>query len=184
MEDILLHKKISEFRKSQKLTISQLANLVDMTPSMLSQIERGTANPSINTLKLIANALDIPIYRFFINEEDHDKHILRKKNRKRIHTSDNHGFSYELLTPDVASGIELILMEIEPEASSSNQPMGHKGEEIALVLSGSVQLQLNNRKIVLHKGDSVQIEPQYLHKWYNPFEETTKVLFAVSPAVF
>ena len=38
------------------LTSKQLANMAEITPSMLSQIERGSANPSIQTLKVLAKA--------------------------------------------------------------------------------------------------------------------------------
>lgn len=41
-----------------------------MTASMLSQIDRDLVNPSINTLKLISMALDVPMYKFFLSEEE------------------------------------------------------------------------------------------------------------------
>lgn len=63
------YSKIKEYRIAKNLTIKELAEKANITSSMLSQIERGLANPSINTLKLIAQALDTPLFKFFI--EDH-----------------------------------------------------------------------------------------------------------------
>ena len=40
--------------------------MADITPSMLSQIERGSANPSIQTLKVLAKALDVPTFSFYL----------------------------------------------------------------------------------------------------------------------
>ncbi|EPZ54464.1 helix-turn-helix family protein [[Clostridium] sordellii ATCC 9714] len=46
------------------MTIKEVANITGVTPSLLSQIERGLSNPSINTLKLISKALDVPLFYF------------------------------------------------------------------------------------------------------------------------
>jgi transcriptional regulator with XRE-family HTH domain len=184
VDDIILQKKIAEFRKSRGLTISELANLVNLTPSMLSQIERGTANPSINTLKLIAKSLDIPVYRFFVDEDHEEKNILRAKDRKRVQFTENNGFAYEMLTPDVPSNIEFIQMEIHPDASSSDTPMAHQGEEVAVVTQGTVNIILETKEYILKKGDSIRIGPQIPHRWFNPYKDITRIIFAVTPPLF
>ena len=69
MVEVDISKNITTYRKMKDLTIKELATLTGVTPSLLSQIEKGTANPSINTLKQISYALDIPIFNFFINDD-------------------------------------------------------------------------------------------------------------------
>lgn len=73
-----LGKNIKNFRISQNLSLKKLAEKVDVSPSMLSQIESGKANPSLNTLKLISQHLKVPMFTLFI-EEDVDRPILVKK---------------------------------------------------------------------------------------------------------
>lgn len=51
MENIDIGKKVEKYRKAKGLSSRELAKLAEITPSMLSQIERGLANPSIQTLK-------------------------------------------------------------------------------------------------------------------------------------
>ena len=68
MNEVDISRNITEYRKRKELTIKELANLTGVTPSLLSQIEKGTSNPSINTLKQISSALDIPLFNFFIND--------------------------------------------------------------------------------------------------------------------
>ena len=48
-----LGSNIKKFRNIKKLSLKDLAEEIDVSPSMLSQIESGKANPSLNTLKLI-----------------------------------------------------------------------------------------------------------------------------------
>ena len=63
---------IKNFRTEKEMTIKDLAKKVQITSSMLSQIERGQANPSLNTIRLIAQALDKPLFKFFIENENNE----------------------------------------------------------------------------------------------------------------
>ena len=58
MEEINLGAKVQEFRNMRQYSLRELAARAELTPSMLSQIENNSANPSINTLKSIAAAPD------------------------------------------------------------------------------------------------------------------------------
>lgn len=64
MENINIGKKVKELREYKELSMRELAKMAEITPSMLSQIERGLANPSIQTLKLLAKALEVPTLVF------------------------------------------------------------------------------------------------------------------------
>ena len=75
MNGLSLGKKIQEIRSAKGFSVRKTANLAEITPSMLSQIENDLVNPSINTLRCIANALDTPIYMFF-REEDHESPVV------------------------------------------------------------------------------------------------------------
>ena len=83
MNEVDISRNITEYRKSKNLTIKELANLTGVTPSLLSQIEKGTSNPSINTLKQISKALDIPLFNFFINDNPTENLVVRKDSRKK-----------------------------------------------------------------------------------------------------
>src|SRR5262245_7592812 len=53
--------KIKEHRKRRGMSIRDLAQSVGMSPSMVSRIERGTANPSVETLASLAAELDFSL---------------------------------------------------------------------------------------------------------------------------
>ena len=65
MEEINLGKKVQDFRNMRGMSLRELAKRAGMTASMLSQIERDLVNPSISTLKAIAQALEVPMFKFF-----------------------------------------------------------------------------------------------------------------------
>ena len=66
MDDLDIGSVLQASRGEKKISLRQLAERTGLTASMLSQIERNLVNPSINTLKVIAAALEIPMYKFFM----------------------------------------------------------------------------------------------------------------------
>ena len=62
--------------------------------------------------------------------------------------------------------------------------MSHKGEEVALVISGSFMLSLNGNFVELNEGDSIRINPMVSHYWVNNSNEKAILVFAVTPPSF
>ena len=54
-------KLIALKRKARKLTVQELAYRCDIERSNLSRIETGRSNPTVKTLCIICNALDVPL---------------------------------------------------------------------------------------------------------------------------
>ena len=66
---IKLGRKIRHLRTAQQMTQAELAG-DQITRNMLSQIENGSAQPSLPTVLYLAEKLDIPAGYFFAEEED------------------------------------------------------------------------------------------------------------------
>lgn len=57
--------RVAEQRRACGMKVSELARLVGVSPSLISQIERGQSRPSVSTLFALAEALQVPIDAFF-----------------------------------------------------------------------------------------------------------------------
>ena len=57
--------KLAYIRKSQKLSQMKLAEKVDMNFNYIGQIERGEANVTIKTIKILADALNVEVRQLF-----------------------------------------------------------------------------------------------------------------------
>lgn len=57
--------KLAYIRKSKKLSQMKLAEIVDMNFNYISQIERGEANVTIHTMKILADALNVEMKELF-----------------------------------------------------------------------------------------------------------------------
>lgn len=60
MDNITLGKRIKEARLAKKMTQSEVVGTF-ITRNMLSQIESGTATPSVKTLEYLSNVLELPL---------------------------------------------------------------------------------------------------------------------------
>lgn len=186
MTDINIGKKIANIRKSRMMTIKDLSEKSNVTASMLSQLERGLANPSINTLKTIAQALDIQLFTLFVEDEVKDTLVVKPQDRKQmiLPAEGNEIITYELLSPDLKGDVELAIMTLTPKSHTSKDNFKHTGEEVAYVSKGQVHIFLNDKEIILEEGDSIKIPPSMMHRWYNPYTDEAVVIFAVSPPSF
>ncbi len=178
-----LGKKIAVVRISKNLSIRQLAEKINVTSSMLSQIEHGLANPSLNTLRMLAIALDVPLFSFFTEPVNVNKLITRANNRKKI-IFPHSNWEYMLLSPDLSGAIEMVLMKLPPQSQSSQNLLSHVGEEVAYVLSGTVTLFLGDSVETLETGDSVKVPPDLAHKWENFSDSEATVIFSITPPTF
>lgn len=114
MDDINVGTKIAQFRALKKMTAKELAQKANITSSMLSQVERNRVNPSLQTLRDIADALDTPLFYFFKDDRPADGIVVRKDRRKTLGYPGERDVHYQLLTPDTTSNIEFCLMELPP----------------------------------------------------------------------
>ena len=179
MNDLNIGEKIAQFRKKQNLSIRDLAKLAEVTPSLLSQIERGLANPSVNSLKSISSALNVPLFTFFMSEVDKKDLIVRHNNRKKVILPGSDNVTYDILIPSSNDNLEFAIMNLEAKTSSCVDMIHHNGYEIAYVLEGEATLYLDEDTFILYKGDSVKVPAGTKHKWENKSTEVTKVIFAV-----
>jgi DNA-binding XRE family transcriptional regulator/quercetin dioxygenase-like cupin family protein len=58
-------RRLAAHRAQRGMRVAELAREVGVTPSLISQIERGLSRPSVSTLFAIAQALDVPVDAFF-----------------------------------------------------------------------------------------------------------------------
>lgn len=61
--------KLKELRKQQKLTLKELSQKTNISISFISDIENRRRNPSIDNLKILANALNVQVNYFFDGSE-------------------------------------------------------------------------------------------------------------------
>jgi transcriptional regulator with XRE-family HTH domain len=181
-ERIKMGKKIRNIRTSKGLSLAQVAEKISKTTSYLSQVERGLAEPSITALREISKALDVPMF-YFLMDNKKNRCIVRKDERETLNFPGSHS-TFELLTPDLNHEMEVIRIELEPGASTYDEPSSHKGEEFILVLNGKMEIQIDSEFHVLNEGDSIYFLGSIPHKTTNISDTNLTFISAVTPPNF
>ncbi|MDP5274902.1 helix-turn-helix domain-containing protein [Chengkuizengella axinellae] len=176
---------VLSYRKKNGMTIREFADYAGISTSLISQIERGHANPSLSVLELIAQALNVPLFTLFINSIDTDSLISRKEDRKKVYREDNSHVVYDVLTPDfMKAHIQLLMMDLNANKNTTESYYSHKNqEEIAVVMSGQLYVELEGIEYLLNEGDVVRIPPNLHHRFLNKSNKPCHVLFILTPAL-
>ncbi|MCT4631336.1 MAG: helix-turn-helix domain-containing protein [Firmicutes bacterium] len=180
-----LGQNIMIYRKEKNMTIRDFSEHAGISSSLISQIERGKANPSLNVLELIAKALEVPLYTLFANDIDPDVLISRKEDRSQIYRKNLNHTVYNILSPDFAnSPIEVLSMDLNGHSSTTDYHYSHKEkEEIAILIQGEVYVELNGEEHLLYEQDYVRIPPNTRHRFINKSDLTCSMLFVLTPAI-
>ncbi|MGO0862505.1 cupin domain-containing protein, partial [Clostridioides difficile] len=104
--------------------------------------------------------------------------VVRNTLRKIVILPESENIFYEMLSNNPFNKFEFAIMNLSPK-SYCKEKNGHAGNEVAYVLKGSVELSLEDDIFELNEGDSVKIPFGMRHKWGNPNEIESKVIYIV-----
>lgn len=184
MSNLSLGKKILESRKIKGMNIRDFAKLTGLSTSLLSQIERGLANPSLYSLRSISEALDIPLFTLFVNDIEHESLIMRKKDRKKIHRESSNHIVLDMLTPDyMKSNVDILWAILNANSQTTSGYREHNKEEFAIIMKGSAYVFLDDKEYLLNEGDTVRILPRMKHKFINKTDEQVEILFILTSSL-
>jgi len=178
----LVGPRIRSLRLQRRLTLKAVADKAGITSSALSQIERNHSNPSVSSLKAIADALGTTIGHLIPSSPVSDRRVVRATERKRL--SPRRGITYELLTPDLSGQIEFILSVYEPGATTGDETFAYPAEQCGVVLAGVADVTLYDTVHHLGAGDSIRFDCSVPHRIANPGRKELRCIWAIIPPTF
>jgi transcriptional regulator with XRE-family HTH domain len=196
--------RLAAHRARRGVKVSALARQIGVSPSLISQIERGQSRPSVSTLFALAEALDVPVDAFF-RDGDHqaapepaprlglvgdddtpeakgeraERHVVRRGRRSAIDIEG--GVRWERLTPAPLDDLEFMELVYGPGAESHPALYRHPGVEMVMVLSGRLVIFLGFDRHELGPGDSICFPSSQPHRYLNPTEDTTRAVTVILP---
>jgi transcriptional regulator with XRE-family HTH domain len=174
-----LGKKIEDLRRRRGLTTRALAAGVQVTSSLISQIEHGKTSPSLDTLRRIAKALEVPLI-YLLLEDDLEPQVVRKRDRHVIHLEESQ-LRASFLSPLPPQDLELVLLEIPPGKVAWTKSRSHEGQECRLVLKGTIRAYYGEKTYLLEEGDSILWNGTVPHRLENVGNSDAQLLIALTP---
>jgi transcriptional regulator with XRE-family HTH domain len=173
--------RLKTLRSKQGISQSELAKLIGVTPSTISQVESNLIYPSLPALLKMAEVLSVEVNSFFKDKGSERERVVFPAKEAigiKFNNMPEDSISGELLTPvDFDSKAEPYLIEIQPDESLPAHFFIHKGEEIGYVLSGNLEMKLEKSTYDVRQGDVIYLSSELPSNWKNPGKETAKLLW-------
>ncbi len=199
---VQLGQAIRAAREQRGLSLRELARRVNVSPSFVSQIELGKANPSVGTLYSLVSVLGTTLDDLMGDSSDEDAGsgplvdasivddhtpgswprvdvpLQPAEGRKRVEMS---GVVWERLTHDHDPYVDFLHVEYAPGSSSCapEQMMRHGGREYGHLLHGRLDVQVGFETYSLGPGDSIHFDSMTPHRLSNPYDEPCTAVWFV-----
>jgi transcriptional regulator with XRE-family HTH domain len=173
---------VRRLRDEARLSLATLAASAELSPGLLSQIERGRGNPSFTTLVKLAHALNVPVGRFFVSEQKAGSLVRAGEHPRLLLAEDN--LVYELLTPHMNGRLGMIRARVNGGWSNESEPFIHDGEECVLLVRGELRVNIAGDLYVMNEGDSITYDAGLPHWYHNPTEHDVEIIGAMTPPSF
>lgn len=195
-------RRLAAHRGQRGMRVAELAREVGVTPSLISQIERGMSRPSVSTLFAIAQALDVPVDAFFREPRQpvaaaaqpggadggspagpgqvapaDGRYVVRRGGRAVIDIEG--GVRWERLTRSTLDHLDFFELVYEPGAESHPRQYTHPGTEMVLVMSGCLEITIGFERYLLEPGDSIDFPSSMPHRYVNPATETARAVTVI-----
>jgi transcriptional regulator with XRE-family HTH domain len=163
-----LAQNIKQLRQTRGLTQQQLADLSGLPRATCSNLESGTANPTLNVLHALAKALQVPIEELVAvpraEVQQYPKGSLPARTRG--------GVTVNTLLPDVIPGTMIERLEIPEGARLVGTPHTPGTREYLSCEAGELELVAAGESFRLAPGDVVVFRGDQRHSYHNRGRKT------------
>jgi transcriptional regulator with XRE-family HTH domain len=166
-------------RRARGLSLRALAEKLGVSPSLISQIERGRARPSVSTLFAIVTELDASLDELLFSDERQPASAASSESAARPspvqeagtrhHIRLASGVVWERLTTASQPGVEFLFVVYDVGGASSpgDTYQSHSGYEWGYVISGVLEVIIGFDRYVLQPGDAVSLDSSVPHRLAN-----------------
>ena len=151
--------QIRRRRRDRNLTLAAIAATTGLNVGYLSQVENDKASPSLETLSALADALDVPV-AWFLLEQSLTPQVVRATDRTRRRLGKAGG---SMTRVDGGIPRDVAIFEGEMPVGFRTGLHAHPGDEHHLVLSGNVRITQGETTVEAGPGDYVLLDGTLPH---------------------
>jgi transcriptional regulator with XRE-family HTH domain len=169
------------FREKINKKQGDVARKAGISTSMLSQIERGAAAPSVDTLVAVCTALELDVADLFRRISPTAPLRIHRRGKRLFTAAMGVRFEQLCRSADASHPAEMLLMEIMPGKQAGISDNGHEGVEMGYVLEGNATLVVSGLEFELSEGDSVSYNSHLPHNLINKGKTKFKAVWNALP---
>jgi transcriptional regulator with XRE-family HTH domain len=174
--------RLRAIRQRRGIGLRELARRLELSPSLISQIETGKIRPSVRTLYALASEFGVTMDELLFEQAPPSEpglSVQRAETRASITLQS--GVAWERLMFWADEDVEFIEATYEPGGASSPDDtfVRHSGHEFGYVLSGTLRVVVGFDEFVLERGDSITFPSSTPHRLSNDGPETARAIWVV-----
>lgn len=175
--------RLRALRTMHKLSQRELAKRTGVPNSTISLIESNASNPSVGALKRILDGIPIGLAEFFSFEPDRPKKAFYAA--EDLMEIGKGAISYRQVGDNLFGRSLQILKECyQPGSDTGKVPLVHDGEEGGIVLSGRLEVCVDDERKILGPGDAYYFESRRPHRFRCVGPVPCEVISACTPPTF
>ena len=161
---------LKRIRKSKSMSLDQVSERTGVSKSMLAQIERGTANPSLGALGKITSGLRIE-FQELIQPPRVDCCLVTPAELVPTKEIAGQYRVWTCLPYEDTRLVEVYRIEVEPGGVYISGSHGEKTREYLAVMEGVLTLECHGEKYEIHRDQVFKCETDQEHVYRNTGKE-------------
>ncbi len=176
-----LGKRVKKLRGDRGWSLEELASASGVSRSMLSEIEREKANPTLTVTFRIARAFGLTLQELIESAEASASKIqvIRASDRAQVFRSDKQHEIRTLSPLNLEKDVEFYEVRLRPGGALRSQPHFEGTREFLTVEEGSVRIESDQDSDELTKGDSGTYRADVAHAIVNTGKADALVFLVV-----
>ena len=157
---------MKQIRERKRLTLDAAAAATGVSRSMLAQIEKGDANPTVSVLWKIANGYKVS-FTSLIRQAPQTATVISANAVQPILEDGGRYVNHPAFAFDESRGFETYRIVIAPEGFLRAEPHMAGTEEYITVFRGAVEIEAAESRYTLSTGDSICFFADVPHAYRN-----------------
>ena len=184
--------RLRTIRESRKLSQRDLAGRAGMTSGAISLIEQNKSSPSVASLKSLLDAINMTMSEFFAEVESAGppKYFYSASEFIELSPQDigldaqNARLSLRQLGQAAEHSLQMLHETYQPGADTGPDMLSHEGEEAGIVISGVIELTVDDQSRVLNAGEGYLFASKLPHRFRNIGDKPCVIVSACTPPTF
>ena len=161
-------RNIRRLRFHRGMTPEKLAQLAEIDPALVDQMENGKGEPTLALAWKLATALEVP-FAALMAEHAAGGTVITRKDRAKVIVSADLGLASRALFPfDKDAGVEFYELRLAPHHHETSEPHAARTREMLHVAEGTLEVVVGREPPYrVNKGDTIQFPADLPHSYRN-----------------
>lgn len=162
---------LAQLRESRALSLDALSRMAGVSKSMLSQIERAQANPTVAVVWRLANALGVPMVELLgssPSQQSPSMTLVPSQSTPSLRSPDGL-CELRILGPiELAGRFEWYELQVQPGGRLESEPHEPGTQEHLTVVSGALEVRSGSDTLKVKVAETARYRVDQVHAILNP----------------